>query len=267
MTEDLEQEQEQEQETQPNEVEELAAEMGWNKEYEGDDAVDAKTYILRSRDINRNVSKKLKNVSRELEAMRDGISAIQSKWESDHKQEVDDLKDQIKSLKKERDLAVEDGDNDRYKLTNDKIEKLETKVEKASQAKPPQPKNSPHPEYVKWVEAGNEWYEEDTEMQIWANGLIKSPEYSNLPMKKLLPMLTKKAKEFFPEKFETETKSETKPSAASVASPTKKPTKPPKAKGSDLSYAQRQAARDFIDAGVVKDFDEYAQMLADQNKE
>ncbi len=38
------------------EVKELAKQLGWREDHTGDDAVDAKTYILRSKDIQKSMS-------------------------------------------------------------------------------------------------------------------------------------------------------------------------------------------------------------------
>ena len=246
-----------------DQIEQIAADIGWNKDFEGDNAVDAKTYILRSKDINKTMAKKVKALSRELDAMKEGFSTMKSHFDALRESEVGKLKSEIDRLKKERDDAAEEGDTSRYKRTNEQIDKLQGEVEKAKESPKANAPQGPPKEYLDWVESGNEWYEEDTDMQTWANNLARTPEYNALPYKTLLTRLSEKAKEVFPEKFQTEPP---EPSAAAVASPTPKTKKGKKATANMMTYEQKMVAKDFVAQGVVKSMDEYAQMLQEQGR-
>lgn len=266
MTEQIEdQVQPEERKEEPQEqIEQIAADIGWNKDFEGDNAVDAKTYILRSKDINKTMSKKVKALSRELDAMKEGFSTMKSHFDTLREGEVNKLKGEIDRLRQERDDAAEEGDTSKYKRTNEQIDKLQGEVEKAKDTPKANAPQAPPKEYVDWVEGGNEWYEEETDMQEWANKLARTPEYNALPYKTLLTRLSEKAKEVFPEKFQTDSQAE--PSAAAVASPTPKTKKGKKATSTMMSYEQRMVAKDFVAQGVVKSMDEYAQMLQEQGR-
>ena len=237
-------------------IEKIAQELGWNPDYDGEDGVDAETFIKRSRDIQSGLSKKLKGVSKELAALREGIGALQAHHKSQYEKAVAGHKAEIERLKAEQDEAVETGDTETYK----KLKKEIAQKEKEAAAPPPdaQAKN---PDYVSWIEEGNEWYENDTEMQTWANSLIASPEYKALPYKRLLSKLSKTAKEMFPDKFEEEPEKETPKVVSKVSPTTPKAAKKRSASSQDLTYEQKQIARDFIEQGVIKNMDEYAQML------
>ena len=237
-------------------IEKIAQELGWNPDYDGEDGVDAETFIKRSRDIQSGLSKKLKGVSKELAALREGIGALQAHHKSQYEKAVAGHKAEIERLKAEQDEAVETGDTETYK----KLKKEIAQKEKEAAAPPPdaQAKN---PDYVSWIEEGNEWYENDTEMQTWANSLIASPEYKALPYKRLLSKLTKTAKDMFPDKFEQEPEPEAPKVVSKVSPTTPKAAKKRSASSQDLTYEQKQIARDFIEQGVIKNMDEYAQML------
>lgn len=249
--------------SQPDTLESVAEAMGWRRDFEGEGKVDAKTFILNAQDIIKSTSKKVGNLHRELDAMRQGISAMKTMYETSNKREVERLNGEIKTLKAERDAAVESGDTDGYKATNQRIEQLEGAVQAAQKTPEVPNQQGPSPEYLAWLENGNEWYEADPEMRQWADGLAQSAEYVKLPMPRLLKIITNKAKEIFPDKFpEKQTKQE--PEHPAVATPTRKPSSKRKATAKDLTPEQLNAAKDFVAGGAFKDVDEYARELQEQ---
>ena len=258
--------------TQSDPVELLAMKLGWNPDHPGPDALDAETYILRSREITDNLSKQVRNQRKELSALREGIDAIRWNAEQTRKQEVGQLKTQIQELKKHRAQAIKDGDVDGVEGFDDQIQTLQESIKE-----PPKPAaaNQPPPEYFDFIEV-NPWYLTDMEMRQYADALSKLPEVSALPYPRLLKRVAEATVKEFADKMPTPGKAAapappahpTQPAAVAAQSPQVtssrlKATKPAKSKATaaDLSYDQRRVGQDFVSHGVYKSLDDYAHAL------
>lgn len=241
-------------------VEDIAKELGWNPDHEGEDPVDAATFIRRSKDISRSQSRKIKNMGKELDALREGVGTLQGHLETKHASEIKRLNREITDLKAQRREAVEDGDADKVDQLDGRIGDLEESA-KAPAPKTPPP---PPPEYVEWI-AENSWFDEDPDMRHWANAYAQTTELQALlgnpaTYKRFLKAVSDMAEKVFPDKFEKK-KPATTPSAPAVASPTPKKPRATKATAKDLTYEQRKVGEEFISQGIYKNLDEYAQKL------
>ena len=252
-------------EEQPKEltpIEELAKEIGWNPDFAGDNAVDAKTYILRGRDIQDSLNKRVSNLSKELTAVKEGVEVVRWSAEQSRKQEVDRLKAEIKDLKARRREAIQDGDADAVEAFDGKIKAHENAVKGVPAPKP----NGSPPEFDEWVK-DNKWYLENNEMQRYANALHKTPEYQAL-LQASYPRMLKKieaaVKKEFPEAFPTE-KKDPPPAVSGTTQRVSKKTKQA-ATAKDLSYEQKKTGTDFVNMGIYKNLDEYAKDLQERNK-
>lgn len=265
-------------------IEVLAQRIGWNPEYDGENAVDAETFIINSKEIQSSLSKKVRTITKEMEAMREAVQVIAENSNAVRKAEVEGVQSKIEALNEERLAAVREGDVDKYTKIDKKIETLTKKVdEKAKQVAPPT-KSS---EYLEWVEE-NEWYDKDSEMRKWADiyATETAPaEVKALPRKKLLAHITKKAKELFPEKFEEPKKTvepdddaEPEPKKTSVktvshvAAPSRKAKTGNKKYGfDDLNYTQKKIAEQMVQqlkgTKLAMTLDEYADKILQKHEE
>lgn len=235
-------------------VEELAAQLGWRADHVGDDAVDAVTYILRSKDIQKAMSKHNKDLKETVSAAQASINALKEHNERVYKAEVKKLTAEIETLKKERKAAIELADVD-------KVEELDAQIEaKKSDLAAPKMEtgktdDTSNPVYDEWVK-DNQWYLEDDEMAQFADKVAQN--YVGAPLERIYALVRRQVQEVFPEKFET------KP-AATTTTPATKPVGPvsPVDKGSnnkgaatafskaDLTPDQVNVMNQFVRAGIM----------------
>lgn len=88
-------------------IEELATQLGWRADHTGEDAVDAATYILRSKDIQKSMSKHNKDLKDQLSVLNGSVEALKIHNEKVYQAEVKKLQAEITDLKKERKAAIE----------------------------------------------------------------------------------------------------------------------------------------------------------------
>jgi len=224
-----------------SETEELAIELGWNPDHEGDEIVDAKTFILRSRDIQDTMRKTNKESKRTIDKLQKGIENIK-----DYYRKLDDTRAskaevKINQLKKERDEAIEEGDLS-------KVHGLDSDIKSAKkEAEPLMDEDADNPIFDEWVE-DNDWYGKDVEMTEYADGQAELEKYHKVRYDRVLKMIEKSTKEIFSDKF----KSNGKPSADKKTKVTSKVegTKPRKSNReptvSDLDAEQKEIMKNIL---------------------
>jgi hypothetical protein len=243
----------------PDKVETLAKEFGWNPNYEGEDAISAEDFIRNTKGVNDALNRTVKSLKKEVSAVKAGVDAVKRSAEEAQKQKIAQLKTEIEDLKSKRREAIEDGRVDDVEALDDKIDSR-----KEAMAKKPEP-NGPPPEFHEWL-SQNSWYETNAEMQRYTDALIDVPELKALQVaspRKFFEKITEKVKEIFPEEFEDKKPEEpSTPQTPPVASG-KQRGRPPKKKftAKDLSYAERRVGSDFVAQGLFKSIDDYAQKL------
>jgi len=186
-------------------VEELASQLGWRADHVGEDAVDAVTYILRSKDIQKAMSKHNKDLKENLSAVQSSVNALKEHNEKVYQTEVKKLTAEIETLKKERKSAIELADVD-------KVEELDAQIEaKKNDLAAPKMNDSSksgaveNPVYDEWIQ-DNQWYLEDNEMAQFADSVAQN--YVGAPLPRIYALVRQKVQEVFPEKF-SPTKSDT----------------------------------------------------------
>ena len=244
------------------EIEELAIQLGWNPNYDGEDRkyVGAKEYILRSREIQDTSAKQLKSTRRQVTDLERGLEALKKHNEAVYEVQVANLKKEVRRLKKQRKEADEDGDTELVKELDkeiDDINKIPTKVSV--------PETKSNPDFIAWLDK-NSWYETDKEMQLYADIQGQSSELAGLPAKKFYEAVTKRVKKHFPEKFETEKKDTEKTATFEhkvppVEGPTPRRKSKPKFTFNDLSEEQKKNCKFFIERGAIKSEADYIEDL------
>ena len=238
-------------------VEELASQLGWRADHVGEDAVDAVTYILRSKDIQKAMSKHNKDLKENLSIVQASVNALKEHNEKVYQTEVKKLTAEIETLKKERKSAIELADVD-------KVEELDAQIEaKKNDLAAPKINDSSksgaveNPVYDEWIQ-DNQWYLEDNEMAQFADNVAQN--YVGAPLSRIYALVRQKVQEVFPEKFAS-----AKP--GTVTTEVKKPVGPvsPVDKGSnnkgastsfskaDLTPDQISIMNQFVRGGIMSE--------------
>jgi hypothetical protein len=237
----------------PAEIESLAEKLGWNKDFQGPEKVDAATYILKSREIQDTMKEHNKDLKGQIAALQNSIKAIQEHNEKVYKAEVKKLESDLAKLKKEKLEAIELADVAKVTELDDQIEALQKDLSKPKEERT-QSVNV-NPVYDEWIKE-NEWYEQDDEMAIFADNVAE--QYKGAPLERLYSIVRQKVQEVFPDRFENVSQS---------SKPVKEQDKPigpssPVEKGggrenknnfsvNDLTPEQRDIMRQFVKTGVM----------------
>lgn len=180
-----------------------ASQMGWNPEFEGENAIDAKEFVQRKPLYDE--MKKLRKKTRDLE------SAIMAQQNIHSKNLEKQLENQRKALMAEKKQAIIDGDADKQIALDDELAKMD-------KMQVPQMQDGVPPEYAEFEDA-NPWYNTDDDMRAWADayGLRTRQANPNKALSDIYAEVSKRAKEVFPHKF----KNPKKAVAQQVETPTR----------------------------------------------
>lgn len=235
-------------------VEELAAQLGWRADHEGEDAVDAVTYILRSKDIQKAMSKHNKDLKENLGTVQASINALKEHNERVYKAEVKRLEGEIAALKKERKSAIELADVNKVEELDAQIEEIQKDIA-APKMNASNSDVVANPVFDEWIK-DNQWYLEDDAMAQYADTVAQN--YVGAPLERIYSIVRQRVQEIFPEKFTTtkvaaDTKVATKP--IGPVSPVDKGTT---GKGSassftkaDLTPEQVSIMNQFVRSGIM----------------
>jgi hypothetical protein len=146
-------------------IEQKALDLGWRpkEEFDGDEAdfIDAKEYVQRQPLFDKiaQQSKHIKNVDKALKALQSHYSRVN---ENAYKKAVEDLK-------KQQEVAVQDGDLNTYHALNQRREEIENEKQQFMQEQEAIQEAEPqvHPVMQAWV-ARNSWYETQPHMRVFA---------------------------------------------------------------------------------------------------
>lgn len=201
-------------------VEELAKELGWNSEYDGDDKKTARDFILNSKEIQKTqrdhakkLMEKLERTQGQVEELQNGFSEFESHIRQTAAAEVGKWKQRVADLKAERKAAVRDGDVDA-------VERIERKLEAAENDKPVAPPKTSFPgqkEVAKWVNT-TDWYnpssaKHNSEAKAYADAIYSENILYDqrtgqqiglkLSVPRMLQKIEREVKKEFPELFES----------------------------------------------------------------
>lgn len=233
-------------------VEDLAAKLGWNKDHQGPDKVDATAFILKSRDIQDTMGAHNKDLKNQLGSLQKSIVAIQEHNENVYKAEVKKLEADLTALKKEKRTAVELADVVKVDELDEQIESIQKDLSKPKEVSE---QNTENPVYDEWIK-DNEWYETDDEMAKYAEAVSK--QYVGAPIEKIYSMVRQKVQEVFPEKFEVAPQEVSEQVIKKVpvgpVSPVESASNREKQAtftADDLTSSQRTIMNDFVKRGIM----------------
>jgi hypothetical protein len=226
-------------------VEALAVELGWNPDFDGDGKVDAKTYILKSREIQDTMREHIKEQKRQQQELSESVAALKAHNEKVYKAEVSRLKTELEELKKERREAIEEGDVTKVEELDERIGGVEKSMTQ------PETKDKPRStaEFDAWI-VDNKWYEEDPEMAAYADTIAS--ENRGAPFARVAALVDRKVKEMFPDKFVDSTPAT--PAKKRSPSPVEESRARPgaaKFTKADLTEGQRAIMSQFVRQGIM----------------
>ena len=214
----------------PGEIESLATEIGWRPDGE----LDAKGYILKSRDIQDTMREHIKTQKKQLGELGSSVAELKTHNELVYKAELKRKDAEIKALKKERTEAIQDGDEERVDELDGQIDGLKEEMVK--------PKPVINSAYDDWVEK-NKWYTEDAEMKEAADKI--ADENEGAPFKTIARLVGLEIKEKFPNKFKSKTIPASPVEGAGKRIATGKFTR------ADLTDSQKTIMNQFVRQGIM----------------
>jgi hypothetical protein len=234
-------------------IEALAEKLGWNKDHQGPEKVDAATYILKSREIQDTMRDYNKDLKNQVGSLQGSIKALQEHNEKVYKAEVKKLEADLTRLRKEKREAVELADVEKV----DELDAQIDDIQKDLNAPKPEDKNTAvvNPIYDAWID-DNKWYETDVEMAAYADTVAE--QYKGAPAERVYKLVTQKVKEVFPDKFESPNNNIPKPADPPKPIGPKSPVeRASKGEGgaaftvNDLTPDQRTIMRQFVSQGIM----------------
>jgi ribosomal protein S15P/S13E len=235
-------------------VEALASQLGWNKDHKGAEAVDAATYILRSKDIQKTMKDHNKDLKNQLTGVQGSIEALKEHNTRVYQTDVKRLQSELVSLKKEKNDAVELADVDKVNELDKQIEDVQKDINTPVKTET----KSNNPAYDDWI-GDNDWYLTDDDMAKYADSVAE--QYAGAPLDRVYKMVRQKVAEVFPEKFADEA---TAPVSTETVAPVKKvdaPASPVESGGrkidaanftsADLSPEQKSIMSQFVKGGIM----------------
>ena len=224
-------------EQEPGEIEELASEIGWRSGGE----LDAKDYILKSRDIQDTMREHIKTQKNQLSELDSSVSELKIHNERVYRAEIKQKDAEIKALKKEKTEAIEEGDVEKVDELDEQINDLKEEMVEPSIQVPASK------DFGKWVEK-NKWYKEDQEMADYADTIADNNK--GAPFQRVAALVESKVKEMFPDKFQT---SKTIP--ASPVEGAGKRIASAKFTKADLTDSQKDIMGKFVKQGIMTEKD------------
>ena len=242
----------------------MAEQLGWRKDHEGDDAVDAATYILRSREIQDTMRDHNKDLKNQLSTIQGSVEALKQHNEKVYKAEVKRMQGEIAELKKQKKAAVELADVEKVDEIDQKIEEIQDDIkEEGSKDKSTDVVN---PVYDEWIK-DNEWYLTDNEMAAYADTVAQ--QYQGAPLDRVYNLVRQKVAEVWPEKFakatpESKETPKAKPAPKAAPNPVEAGTQRSSSDAftaADLTPEQQTIMKQFVASGIMTE-EQYVKDIA-----
>jgi hypothetical protein len=249
-------------------VESLARELGWipkeEFKWKPDDYVDAATYILKSKDVISSKNTHIGTLKTQIKEISNVVNELKVHNDRVYKADVKRLEGELETLRKERKVAISDGDVDKVEEIEKKIGELHADASgtldtanKKDTAKTPD--GSDNPKWILW-QKDNSWYGTDDDMTKFADKFAE--KYDGAPFERVLELVREEAERVFPDKFPEKDKSESRKTAINPVEPgTRKATSKTRFTKADLSASQKAIMGKFVRQGVMSE-EEYIKDLA-----
>lgn len=239
MSENIPQEGQQEQAPEYTPVQEQALSQGWvpKDDYKGDPEkwVDAAEFLRRGE-----LFAKIEHQNKELKDVKRALQEI-----TKHHRQVSEIeyKRALDTLRAQKKTALEEGDADAVIAAEEAIDAVK-EHQRAAQFEPQvEQSGDAHPEFVEWKNK-NSWYENDPDLNAWANGLAPRYVSQGLSPSQVLQKLSEEVKVKFPNKFQNPRQS--RPSAVEGGGP-----RGTSSSSFQLTPEERRVMQTFVRQGVM----------------
>lgn len=248
---------------QVNQFEKEARLLGWVPKEEfrdGDNWVDAETFVKRGKEINpilrKNneiLLKKLEDSKREIEEVKRVAKEFEKYQKDNAERKVKELEKELLSLKEQKKAAVAAGDGEAVVALDDQID--EVKQQQKDAKKEPEKSTAPaatqaDPVVTAWMEE-NEWYTSDFKYSNIADSLGRQirQENPNLFGKAFFDKLDAELEEVLPVKYRKGSSNQMVDSGSSA--PARPSTKPSKQSYENLPAEAKAACDRFVKQGLM----------------
>lgn len=176
-------------------IEAQAKEQGWNPDYEGPNKTDAKTFVEKGEKIAGILKSRVDRQEREIQKLQQNNRdfAEYTKGQQDKlKTENEGL---LSQLEEKRSAAINDSDGAEFT-------RLDREIDRVREDLQPDTNGQQHnPEADAWL-VGNGWYNEDTDLQAYADGISGRLVQEGYSGTAYWQELTRRTREANPQKFE-----------------------------------------------------------------
>lgn len=231
-------------------IQEQAMSQGWvpKDEYKGDPEkwVDAGEFIRRGE-----LFTKIEHQNKRIKDMERALHEI-----TRHHSQVKEVEYQraLATLRAQKKTALEEGDADAVIAAEEAIDAVK-EHQRAAQYEPQvEQSGEAHPEFVEW-KTKNAWYENDPDLNAWANGLAPRYVSQGLSPSQVLQKLAEEVKVKFPNKFQNPRQN--RPSAVEGGGP-----RGTSSSSFQLTPEERRVMQTFVRQGVMTE----EQYIADLKK-
>lgn len=264
-------------------VEARAGALGWVPkeiyEQRGKDPstwVDAATFVKRGRDFNKNQTRTIQQLQKEVETLRGTRQAFIELQTRENKALRQQLEEAERGARRAQEEARLSGDVDSVLAADDRIEAIrQEKAEAAAAAKRLEEeakgvkagpmgevdlgdgrKAVPNPEYVavmeEWIADGNQWFTSDPKMQRWAVdvGEALKRDFPDLQPRQFLGKVREVMEADFPHKFQRQQRSNKTTTTTARGAGAGRTT-------ADLPEADRAIMRQLVAEGYYKSEQEF----------
>lgn len=247
-------------------IEELAKEMDWvpKDEYDGDNWVDARTYLKNANIIAKKQRVTIGRLENSLDTLKRDVRKTIENQNIMAKKEIEKLKNELKQKKRE---IIAEGDPDAV----DKIEKIDEQIENLNEEiEETVDTKQPDPAYTEWLEK-NSWYDKTSkdynqELQELADDIAVDYENTQIPLRQIFRIIDREIKHYKREKeIENPTKNEpmkknTQRTQTDVIDTRHTSVKPSKKTAKDLPNEEIiDVGKRFVKDGLFKNLDEFAE--------
>ncbi len=232
---------------QSTEIEELAQSMGWNPDFEGaegKESLSAKDFIMKGREIQKDMRKRMKNQAESLDDLKNSIKAIQDHNEKVNRAEIKSLK---AKLEEKKDEAVIDGDRDAVRQADKELAELE------SREKEDKKEAREMSSFEKQWNKDNKWAAENSEMEDFANykltGFLRKNKDAST--KEILEYAREVVEKEFPEYFGKAEDKKRPPTAVNEKGSRPGTSGKKTFTEADLSATQKTAMNAFVRSNIM----------------
>ncbi len=183
---------------QERDYEKEATREGWvaPKEGDGEDRVDAKTFVERGEKISGILKAKVDRQQEQINSLLTSNKEFKTYHDKSIAKERDKTAKAISDLEVERAKAVDDGDGAAFTKADREIQDLR------AQEAPGNDGAQQHQVLVNQWQANNSWYADNRKLQIYADGLCEGIIAEGYQGQAYFNELTRRVKQDFPEEFE-----------------------------------------------------------------